>query len=176
MTRRLLIIGLDCASPKLLYEEFREELPTLEMLTSDGLKAELISSHPPITIPAWSVMVTGKTPGELGLYGFRHRKPGMYNDFYIANSRSVREPAVWDFLGRRGLKTIVVGVPPSYPPKPVRGIMIGCFITPGPESRYTFPPTLKREIESRFGRYIFDVVYRSEDRDRVIREVWAMTK
>ncbi len=176
MARRLLVIGLDCASPKLLYEEFRGELPTLEMLVNDGLKAELVSCHPPITIPAWSVMVTGKTPGELGLYGFRHRKPGMYNEFYIANSRSVKEPTVWDILGRRGLKSVVVGVPPSYPPKPVRGVMVSCFITPGPESSYTFPPTLKREIESRFGKYIFDVVYRSEDRDRIIREAWAMTR
>ena len=176
MTRRLLVIGLDCASPKLLYEEFREELPMLEMLTSDGVRAELMSSHPPITIPAWSVMVTGKTPGELGLYGFRHRKPGRYNEFYIANSRSVKEPAIWDILGHRGLKSIVVGVPPSYPPKPIRGVMVSCFITPSHESNYTFPPTLKREIENRFGKYIFDVVYRSEDRDRIIREVWAMTK
>ena len=25
-------------------------------------------------IPAWMVMMAGREPGELGLYGFRHRK------------------------------------------------------------------------------------------------------
>ncbi len=176
MVRRLLVIGLDCASPKLLYKEFINDLPTIAGLLDSSLKAEVISSHPPITIPAWTVMVTGKTPGELGLYGFRHRKPGTYNEFYIANSRSVKHPAIWDILGRRGLRNIVVGVPPSYPPKPIRGVMVSGFITPGPEVTYTFPPNLKREIEDRFGKYIFDIVYRSEERDRIIRELWNMTK
>ncbi len=171
-----MVVGLDSAPPRLLYDELAGELPTLSRLVGDGWRAELISSHPPITIPAWAVMVTGKSPGELGLYGFRHRKPGDYTGFYIANSRMVREPTVWDELGRRGLTSIVVGVPPSYPPKPLRGLMVGCFITPGPGSQYTFPPSLKRTIESRFGPYIFDVVYRSEEKDRVREELWRMTR
>ena len=176
MTRKLLVVGLDCAAPKLLYEEFRDELPTLSMLTNDGLKAELVSCHPPITIPAWGVMVTGKTPGELGLYGFRHRKPGSYNEFYIANSRSIKANTVWNVLGRHDMNSIVVGVPPSYPPRPIKGVMVSCFLTPSSDSVYTFPPAVKHEIESRFGKYVFDVIYRSEDRDRILREVWNMTK
>jgi len=174
--RRLLVIGLDCAPPKLLYEEFLDDLPTLGTLLREASRAVLRSSHPPITIPAWLVMVTGKTAGELGMYGFRHRKPGSYNDFYIVNSRFVRHPTLWDEAGKRGLKSVVAGVPPTYPPRPVRGLLLTDFVTPGPESRYTFPPGLKQEIESRFGPYIFDVKFRSEDRDRVKRELWEMTR
>ena len=175
MGRRLLVIGLDCAPPRLLYEELIDELPTLSELLS-GSRALLKSSHPPITIPAWLVMVTGKTPGELGMYGFRHRKPGSYNDYYIVNSRFVKHPTLWDEAGRRGLRSVVAGVPPSYPPRPVRGLLLTDFVTPGPEVTYTFPPGLKREIEERFGPYIFDVKFRSEDRERVRRELWEMTR
>jgi len=173
--RRLMVVGLDCAAPRLLYDELLGELPTFQELLSQG-RAYMRSSHPPITIPAWAVMTTGKTPGELGIYGFRHRKPGVYEDFYIVNSRYVREPHIWDVLGRRGLRSIVVGVPPSYPPRPLRGLMVSDFITPGPESPYTFPPGLKAELEERFGPYIFDVPFRIEDRDRIVRGLWEMTE
>lgn len=175
MGRKLLVIGLDSAPPSLVYNRFRDSLPTLSILTS-GNKAILRSSHPPITIPAWAVMVTGKSPGELGLYGFRHRKPGSYNDVYIASSRSIKSPAIWDLAGREGLKSVVVGVPPSYPPRPIRGAMVGCFITPGPESPYTFPPRLKGEMESALGPYIFDAEYRSDDKESIIGNLWKMTK
>lgn len=174
--RRLLVVGLDCASPKLLYEDFIEELPTFQKIVGDGSRFLMRTSHPPITIPAWAVMVTGKTPGELGIYGFRHRKPGEYEDFYIVNSRYVKAKAIWDTLGRRGLRSIVVGVPPSYPPKIIRGVMVSDFITPSADVTYTFPPSLKAELESKFGKYMFDVAFRIMDREKIIRDLWAMTE
>ena len=174
--RKMLVIGLDAAPAKLLYEEFKDELEVLGPLVDESTRYLMRTSHPPITIPAWMSMVTGKTPGELGLYGFRHRKPGNYLDFYIANYRFIKHPTIWDILGSRGLKSIVVGVPPTYPPKPIRGYLISDFITPGPESNYTWPPMLKKEVEKLVGEYVFDVVFRSEDRDRVKRELWEMTE
>ena len=108
MSRKVLVIGLDAAPPELVFEEFRDELPNLRRLMEYGVYARMESSHPPITIPAWMVMVTGKSMGRLGLYGFRHRKPGTYNDIWIASSFSVKEKTVWDILGENGKKVIVV--------------------------------------------------------------------
>ncbi len=172
---KMLIIGLDSTPPSILYEGLGRELENLSSIVHEGSRYILRSSHPPITIPAWAVMVTGKTPGELGLYGFRHRKPGDVNASYIASSKSIKYPAIWDELGSRGLRSIVMSVPPSYPPKRVNGYMISCFITPSTDVSYTWPITLKFELERKFGKYIFDVVYRSEDKDRIIKELWSMT-
>ncbi|RLE84903.1 MAG: nucleotide pyrophosphatase [Thermoprotei archaeon] len=174
MGRKLIVIGLDAAPPSLVYDELKEDLPNLSELTEGG--AKLLSTNPPITIPAWAVMVTGKSPGELGFYGFRHRKKRSYNSFYIVNSRFLREPTIWDLASRKGLKNIVVGVPPSYPPRPLNGLMISCFITPSSSSQYTYPSNLKEELEKMFNKYIFDVVYRSENRDKVKEDLWVMTK
>jgi len=176
LNRKLMVIGLDAAPPKLIYEEFKDQLPTIAKLIDDGERAELKSTHPPITIPAWASMVTGKTPGELGMYGFRHKKPKSYTDFYIANSKFIRKPTIWEIASRKGLKSIVVGVPPSYPPKPLNGLMISCFITPSSKSQYTYPPQLKSEIEGLFGPYIFDVIFRTEARDQLIKDLWKMTR
>ncbi len=174
--RRAIVVGLDCAPPRILYDELRSDLPVLGELIDNGMRYIMRSSHPPITIPAWMVMATGKTPGELGLYGFRHRVPGTYDKMYIADSSRVKEEPLWSTLGRMGAKSIVVGVPPSYPPKPIKGYLISDFITPDHTKKYTWPPWLKREIEERFGPYIFDVLFRIEDRDRVRKELWEMTE
>jgi len=171
-----MIIGLDAAPPKLIYREYKDQLPNISRLIDEGSKAEMRSTHPPITIPAWISMMTGKTPGELGLYGFRHRKPGEYLDYYIANSRMVKDEALWDTIGKKHLRSIVVGIPPSYPPKKINGYMISCFITPSHKNQYTYPINLKRTIERKFGPYIFDVIFRVEKRDKVKRELWKMTE
>ncbi len=171
MTRKILLVGLDAAPPSLLYGELKNQLPTLQAIIEDGARYTLQSCHPPITIPAWAVMTTGKTPGELGLYGFRHRKPGTYNQYWIASSRSIRSPQTWDILARKGLRSIVVGVPPSYPPRPIKGYMVSCFITPS-KANYTWPPSLKKELP----QYVFDVVFRTEQRDKLIKELWHMTR
>ena len=63
---------------------------------------ELASITPPITIPAWACAMTGKTPGQLAIYGMRNRKDTTYEGLSIATSLSVQEPTVWDLLGERG--------------------------------------------------------------------------
>jgi predicted AlkP superfamily phosphohydrolase/phosphomutase len=172
---KVLIVGLDCATPQIVFDH-RDELPVLKGLMEKGLHGRLRSSDPPITIPAWMVMTTGKDPGKLGLYGFRHRKGDSYDQMWIANSKAVHEKRLWDIIGERGGQSSLVSVPPSYPPYPVAGNLIGCFITPpGKDKEYTFPQTLRQEIEERFGPYIFDVVFRTEDRDQILAEIYRMT-
>ena len=173
---KVFVIGLDSAPPELLFNEFIDDLPNIRRLVEKSIYGPMKSCIPAITIPAWIVMATGKTPGELGLYGFRHRKNYSYNDIWIAHSLMVKEKAIWDYAGEKGLKSVVLGVPPSYPPKKIKGWMIGCFITPDSSTNYTYPPELKFEIERVVGEYIFDVVFRKEDRDEVKEKIWEMTE
>lgn len=173
---KVLVIGLDCAGPELVFDRFKDELPNLSAMIDSGIYGELESCHPPITIPAWAVMFTGKNPGKLGLYGFRHRKGNSYTDFYIATSHFIREPTVWDLASKHGKKSCVVGVPPSYPPKPLNGYMISCFITPDTAKEYTYPPSFRYEIERLVGKYVFDVEFRTEERRRLLKELYDMTE
>ena len=175
--RKLLVLGLDSVPPAILYERSEElGLTNLANLVAESRRYNLRSCYPPITIPAWICMFTGLTPGELGIYGFRHRKPGDVRESYIVNSSHVKHATLWEEASRQGLKVGVIGVPPTYPPKPVNGFMITDFTTPGPEKPYTWPPWLKKEIEGSFGKYIFDVVYRSHDKKRVFKELQAMIR
>lgn len=174
--RRVLIVGLDSAPASIVFDR-REELPVLRRLLEGGRHGTLRSSDPPITIPAWMVMATGRDPGRLGLYGFRHRRGYAYDKMWIANSTAVREPKLWDYVGRAGGQSVLVSVPPSYPPYPVAGSLISCFITPPARTaESTHPPGLIGEIEARFGSYIFDVAFRTADRDNTLAEIRRMTE
>jgi len=173
-----MLIGLDCAAPQLVFDEWLPELPTLRSLTERGRFGVLRSCDPPITVPAWSVMTSSRSPGALGFYGFRNRKDHSYDRLAFADSRSVRVPRVWDLLSTRGRDVIVLGVPQTYPPSRVNGAMVSCFLTPDTRtSRYTYPPELKDEIEQLVGHYMVDVEnFRTDDKDRLLAEIEEMTE
>jgi len=174
MDRKILVIGLDSAPAEIVIDRC-QEFPVFRALSQKGFYGKMRSSDPPITIPAWMVMASGKDAGRLGLYGFRHRTGYSYDKMWIATAQSFKARAVWDIIGDHGGQSCLVSIPPSYPPRKVPGHLISCFITPDNEKEYTYPAELRQEIESRFGPYIFDVVFRTEDRDQILKEIYEMT-
>ncbi|MGE5139327.1 MAG: sulfate adenylyltransferase, partial [Rudaea sp.] len=174
--KRVLVIGLDCGEPSLIFDQYKDLLPNLRYLMSRGAWGNLESVIPPITVPAWASSMTSKDPGQLGIYGFRNRADYSYERMTIANARSVNEPAVWDYLGRAGKQSYLIGVPPSYPPKPVQGGMIGCFLSPNTSSKYTYPENLREEIARVAPNYMVDVDnFRTENKQWLLDKIYEMT-
>jgi predicted AlkP superfamily phosphohydrolase/phosphomutase len=177
MASRVLVVGLDCAAPQLVFDRWLDDLPALRSLTERGSFGVLRSCDPPITVPAWSSMTSSRSPGALGFYGFRNRRDHSYDQLSFADSRSVQVPRVWDVLSARGRPVIVLGVPQTYPVSRVNGVMVSCFLTPDTEtSQYTYPAELKGEIEDLVGRYMVDVAdFRTDDKDRLLADIEEMT-
>ena len=173
MTRpKVVVIGLDCAPPSLIFDELADSLPNLSALRQRGVWGPLRSSAPPITVPAWTCMVTGRDAGELGLYGFRC-KDGY--DMRIATSQDVSGvKRVWDLIGEAGYRVASLFVPLTSPATPVNGTMVSCFLTDG--SNWTFPPAYAETFEQKFGEYKSDVEsFRDGDLARIEAEIFAMT-
>jgi predicted AlkP superfamily phosphohydrolase/phosphomutase len=174
---KVAVIGLDCATPQLVFDQFKGDLPNLSRLMAEGIYGELESTHPPITVPAWSCMMSSRDPGELGFYGFRNRKDYSYDGYSLANSSAVQHARVWDHAGKQGLRSILLGVPQTYPPRPILGEMVTCFLTPSTQNEYTYPPSLKEEIEKVCGGYILDVEnFRSDDKQAILDQILEMTR
>lgn len=176
MSRRVIVIGLDSAPPEMLFGRMLDLMPNLREMVEGGLHGPLRSCDPPITVPAWQVMSASASPGLLGLYGFRHRKGHSYTEAWTPNSYSVRLPRIWDVLARQGKRSCLIGVPPAYPPKPLKGWSVSCFLTPPGSPRYTYPPDLRQEIEDLVGEYLFDVPFRVEDRKTLRERLFEMTE
>jgi predicted AlkP superfamily phosphohydrolase/phosphomutase len=174
---RIAVIGLDCATPQLLWRDLAHEVPNIRSLLGESLHGKLQSITPPITVPAWACAMTGKTPGQLGIYGFRNRKDTSYGELSIATSVAVKEPSVWDLLGEAGKRSLLIGVPPAYPVKPVEGWRVSCFLTPPSAKQYTWPATLATEVQEEVGEYIFDIPnFREQGEDFVLGQCFAMTE
>ena len=178
---RVAVIGLDCATPQLLFRDFAAETPNIHALMQRGMFGDLASITPPITVPAWACAMTGKTPGQLGIYGFRNRKDTTYEGLSIATSDAVKEPAVWDILGASGLRSLLIGVPPSFPPpRQFPGWRVGCFLTPPSAKSWAYPSELETEIVGELGEgndYIFDIPdFRRAGYDIALDQVFKMTE
>ena len=174
--KKVFVIGLDCAEPTLVFDRWRDLLPNLRRLMEGGVYGELTSTIPAITVPAWASMLSGKDPGQLGIYGFRNRADRSYERMTIATSRAVKADRVWNLLSRAGRKVIVAGVPQTYPVSPVNGCLISSFLTPSTFSEYTYPGELKEEIGRLLDdEYMLDVhQFRTENKDHLAEQIFKM--
>ncbi len=173
---KILVLGLDCAAPEILLGD--ERLAHVRGLMEAGCYGRLESVIPPITVPAWMCMATSRDPGSLGVYGFRNRGDHSYGGLQIANSRSIRELAIWDQIAREGGRSVLIGVPPSFPPRRVNGICVGCFMTPDTSgSGWTHPPEIATEIQDLVGEYPVDVKgFRTDDKAGLKERIFEMSR
>jgi predicted AlkP superfamily phosphohydrolase/phosphomutase len=143
-----------------------------------GSFGRLRSTIPPITVPAWTAMMTSQDPGMLGFYGFRNRESYDYKSLYFANANYVTAKTVWNYMSRHRRPSLVLGVPQTYPPKPLNGIMVGCFLTPGKEVQWTWPDEVKAELDQAAeGDYIIDVEeFRTDNKDWLLDQIYLMTR
>ncbi len=173
---RVLIIGLDCAAPSMVFDRYREQMPHLHGLMQRGRWGPLASTMPPITVPAWVSMTTGRDPGELGLYGFRQRKPGSYA-LRMSTAADVPYKRVWDWAGQAGKTVSALYVPLTSPPRALNGTQISGFLTPGESVPWTYPASLADWFTQHFGAYRADIDdFRQRDRAEVLPSLYAMTK
>jgi len=173
---KICVLGLDCAAPEIVFGD--ERLTNIRRVMEAGVYGRLQSVIPPITVPAWMCMATSQDPGSLGVYGFRNRSDHSYDKLAFANSTSIKALAIWDQLAREGKKSIIVGVPPNFPPRRINGISIGCFLTPDPaKDEFTHPPELKKKIGELVGEYPVDVKnFRTDRKDWLKDEIFAMSR
>jgi len=175
-TGQLVVLGLDCATPQLMFEQWRDQLPNLSKLMEQGVWGRLNSTIPPITVPAWMCMVSSQDPGMLGIYGFRNRSGHGYEDLFIANSNYIKAKLVWNHLSDHKLKSLVFGVPQTYPPKPLNGKMVSCFLTPNKKMNFTYPSAVKDELEKvTQGGYMIDVDdFRTDNKAELVGKLHQM--
>ncbi len=176
-TPKVAVIGLDCATPQLVFDAYRDDLPVLRSLVERGVYGRLRSSDPPITVPAWTSMMTGVDAGTLGFYGFRNRKDYTYDGLTFATSLAIKRERVWERLGREGFRSIVLGVPQTYPPKAFNGDLVTSFLTPSTKSQFTHPPALRDEILGLLDDdYLLDVHgFRTDDKQYIYDQCVHMT-
>jgi Type I phosphodiesterase / nucleotide pyrophosphatase len=155
---RLLIIGLDGATFDVITPWAQEgKLPNLRKLLENGAHGALKSTIPPMSPPAWTSFMTGKNPGKHGVFDFTARKPYSY-DIEFVNARWRRAETIWKIMSEEGKRICVLGVPFTYPPEAVNGVMISGIDTPATggiaDATAFHPKALYHEIAANLGGYL----------------------
>ena len=175
-SRKVFVIGLDCAAPELVFHRWKADLPNLNRLKDLGMYGDLESTIPAITVPAWTSMLSSKDPGVLGFYGFRNRADYSYDKMTIAMGNAVKERRVWNYFSEAGLKSIIIGVPQTYPVLPLNGHLVSGFLTPNTNCDFAYPYSFKREVLSVVPEFDFDVKeFRTENKDSLLKQIYEMT-
>src|SRR3990167_9571242 len=143
--KKLIGVGLDSATLDILLPLVKDgNLPTFKRLIEGGTYGILESTIPPITPCAWETAMTGVNPGKHNIFDFFSYTPDYGVEVLTSSDRS--SLAVWDFLGFANKKTIVFNYPMGYPPKRIEGIFVAGMKTPGINTNFTFPKSIKKEI------------------------------
>ena len=176
---RCLVIGLDGADPRLLRVWMEHGLvPHLTRLARRGGFGTLRSTLPPVTAPAWISLFTGRSPGFHGITGFcaPARGSGRYTRDLV-DSRTCEAPALWEIAGGHGVRSLVVNVPATWPPRPVPGVLVSGMLTPPGES-FTWPAEYEPELRLLQPDYRIDLAwqdYRFRGHD-LVRDQRAVTR
>jgi predicted AlkP superfamily phosphohydrolase/phosphomutase len=153
--RKVLVLGIDGATFDIIHPLAEEgRLPNLARLIDEGAWGVLDSTLPPVTIPAWVSMMTGKNPGRLGLFDLLRREGyGVEpNGYCFAN-----HAPIWKILNSYSVRTGVMNVPGTYPPEEVDGFMVTGMMTPSKESGFSYPSKLQVDLGESGLDYEIDV-------------------
>ena len=149
---RILVIGLDGVTLDLV-DLWLDDLPNLKALRESGAYCPLLSTYPPLTTPAWASFMTGKSPGNHGIYEFFRRRSNSYSQ-ELNTFPDLREVTLWELFSNGGKRVGVVNVPFTYPPPRVgKGFFISGLLTPFGATNFAHPPSILKELEERFGPY-----------------------
>ena len=140
---KVLVIGLDGATFTLI-KPWANQLPTLKKVMAEGTFCELVSTIPPVSSPAWPSFMTGKNPGKHGVFDFVGGDGGYRRE--IKNSRDIQAETLWRLLSVEGKTCIVLNVPVTYPPEPLKGCIVTGMLTT-PDSCYAYPRRVHEELK-----------------------------
>jgi predicted AlkP superfamily phosphohydrolase/phosphomutase len=147
--RRLLLLGLDGAAWSIL-DRLTEDgtMPFFRALVANSARAELRSTPVPVTPQAWTSVITGRSPGNHGIFDFVRaddRAGGFY--FTLTNARDMRAETLWSILTRAGRRSIALNFPVMFPPRAFAGCSIPGFVPWRHVRRYCHPPQLFARLE-----------------------------
>ncbi len=174
MSSKIIIIGVDGGTFRFIKPLLDEgKLPTFRMFIDNGVHGILRSTEPPITAPAWTTFMTGKNPGQHGLFHFIAFPKNSY-DYHVVNATNCRSKTIFRLASEAGRKVISVNVPVTYPPEKLNGIVVSGMLSPRGKT-FTYPEELTQELLDQGYRIdIWDEDF--DDAEKYLNDVTEMSR
>jgi predicted AlkP superfamily phosphohydrolase/phosphomutase len=170
------ILGLDAMTWEVVEPLMAAgELPVFRELCGHGAWGTLESTVPAVTPTAWPSMLTGKNPGQHGVWGFRRRNPARGPwEFELVTRFDYEATPLWRLLERFGRRGAFFNVPCAYPldPQFSAGVLTSGYLTPTTDHEFAYPRELRQRILGRTPGFEFKLsLKKTSDRELVGRGV-----
>ncbi len=169
---KVVVIGLDGVPFSLLEHLFETgNMPHLADIAKKGTFRKMTTTMPAISSVAWASFMTGKNPGEHGIFGFTDLKRGEIA-LRLPSFDDIQQPVLWHSVNN--INSIVVNLPFTYPARPLRGVLIAGFVAPVFE-RAIYPHWLMDWLRSKNYRVDVDAVKGRENPRLLINDLFETT-
>ena len=147
---RTILICLDGATFTVLDSLIADGLmPNLETFAASGVKAELLSTPHPLTPPAWTTLMTGRSPGNHGIFDFiwaEERGDNVY--FTLNNFRDIQAETIWTMVSRQQGRVTSLNFPHMSPPPALNGEVVPGLVSWKHMRRNVHPPELYARLQT----------------------------
>lgn len=125
MSIRTLLIGIDGATFTILDAMLESgTMPQLSALLARGVRAPLRTIVPALTPPAWTSLMTGRTPGHHGVFDFFRMESPKDRHIRFFSSHDLKSPTIFDLASRSGLRVTALNFPSMFPPPRLNGYVV----------------------------------------------------
>jgi len=126
--KKACVVGID-GVPHSMIMRFMDEgvMPRLRDISGLGVTTDMTVSLPEISSVSWSTFMTGKNPGEHGIFGFTDLHAGTYK-MSFPSFRDVKCETIWDRIGKAQMRSVVINQPATYPARPMHGALVSGFV------------------------------------------------
>ena len=170
---KVAVLGLDGVPFSLLQDFFAKGImPRLAETAKSGTFLRMETSLPCVSSVAWTSFMTGKNPGDHGIFGFTDVWPDKLA-LRLPSFDDMRSTVIWNALP--GKTSVVVNLPFTYPARPLKGILISGFVAPLFE-RSVYPESMIAWLKSRNYRIDVDAVKGRQDRRFLVRDLFETLK
>ncbi len=125
MSGRTFLIGLDGATFDVLDPMMQEGImPALRQFMGGGVRASLRTVVPALTPPAWTSLMTGRSPGHHGIFDFFTKESPDSYYFHVSSAQDVRSETLWSIVNRHGRRSTVLNFPMTFPAPHIEGNVV----------------------------------------------------
>jgi len=131
-SQRVFVLGID-GVPHSLVQRFADAgvMPNMARLMRAGWAAQIDSVLPTVSNVAWACFQTGKNPGKFDIFGFAEVDARL--QIRLPNGSHLRSETLEEIASRAGKRVVSLGIPTSYPPRKVNGLVVSGFLAPSLE-------------------------------------------
>jgi predicted AlkP superfamily phosphohydrolase/phosphomutase len=122
---KTLLVGWDGATWTILDDMMAQGvMPFLKSFVDGGTRAKLRTIVPALTPPAWTSLMTGRTPGHHGVFDFFRFEGQNSKHIRFFTSSDILTETIWGIASKNGLHASAMNFPSMYPAPHVSGYVV----------------------------------------------------